>query len=172
MNYRLRLAACTFLCMLLVSFGIAQEANFPNVDIRNLENGPVQSSDILNPEGFTVISFWATWCKPCIRELNNINDLYEEWTEEVNVKVVAVSIDDARSSSKVGVFVNSKNWPFDVYLDVNSDLKRALNINNIPHSIVVDKNGKIVREHSGYLPGDEYELYDELVELQEKQAEN
>ena len=172
MNYKAKLAACTFVCMLLVSIGVAQEANFPDITVRNIENKQIQSSEILNKEGFTVISFWATWCKPCIRELNNINDLYEEWTDEVNVEVVAVSIDDARSSAKVGVFVNSKAWPFDVYLDVNSDLKRALNINNIPHSIVVDKNGQIVREHSGYLPGDEYELYDELVEMQKKYSQN
>ncbi len=126
----------------LESFG--QEVTFPGTKLKTLDRKQVNSEEILNKEGYTVISFWATWCKPCIRELNAISDLYEEWTDEVNVKVVAVSIDDARSSSKVSIFVNAKDWPFDVYLDENSDLKRALNINNIPHSIVVDQKGNVV----------------------------
>ena len=172
MNKKIRLTACTLVCMLFVSVGMAQDANFPSVSIKDLKNKEVKSTDFLNEEGFTVISFWATWCKPCIRELNNINDLYDDLQEEVNVKVVAVSIDDARSAAKVGVFVNSKDWPFDIFLDVNSDLKRALNINNIPHSLVVDKAGRIVREHSGYLPGDEFELYDALVDMQKKTSKN
>ena len=156
------------LCFLMSSslLCFSQTNKIPKIELTKLDGGSVLSSDILNEEGATVISFWAIWCKPCILELNELNDLYEEWNEEVNVKIVAVSIDDARSSSKVPSFVNSRGWEFEVYLDVNSEFKRALNINNIPHSILVDKSGEIVWQHAGYVPGDEDVLYDELLELE------
>ncbi len=155
------------LILLLSAGAFAQDTTFPNTELKKLDRRKIDSKDILNKKGYTVISFWATWCKPCILELNAISDLYEDWTEEIDVKVVAVSIDDARSSSKVSVFVNSKDWQFEVYLDENSDLKRALNINNIPHSVVVDEKGNVVWQHAGYLPGDEEVLYENLLKLSE-----
>lgn len=157
---------CIVLVFLLTGFlGFAQDSKFPNTELKKLDNRKIDSNEILNEEGYTVISFWATWCKPCILELNAISDVYEDWTGEMNVQVIAVSIDDARSSSKVSVFVNSKDWPFEVYLDENSDLKRALNINNIPHSVVVDKKGNVIWQHAGYLPGDEEVLFEKLQTL-------
>ncbi|MEQ9402761.1 MAG: TlpA disulfide reductase family protein [Cyclobacteriaceae bacterium] len=146
--------------------GQAQTGSVPKTELMSLNGDRVGAETILNKEGATVISFWATWCKPCILELNELNDLYENWNKESNVRIVAISIDDARSSSKVPSFVNSRGWEFDIFLDVNSDFKRALNINNIPHSLLVDKSGMIVWQHAGYVPGDEEVLYDELLKLQ------
>ncbi|MEL6562428.1 MAG: TlpA disulfide reductase family protein [Bacteroidota bacterium] len=154
-----------FIFLLTVFSGFAQDSKFPTTELKKLDRRKIDSKEILNKEGYTVISFWATWCKPCILELNAISDMYEDWTDEMNVQVVAVSIDDARSSSKVSVFVSSKDWPFEVYLDENSDLKRALNINNIPHSVVVDKDGNVIWQHAGYLPGDEEILFEKLQTL-------
>ena len=112
-----------------------------------------------------VISFWATWCKPCIQELNNINDVYIDWQDETNVKVVAISIDDTRNIPKVGPLVNGKGWEYDVYIDANSDLRRALNVQTVPHTFLLDKDGNIVWQHSGYTPGDEEELFTLIQKL-------
>ncbi|MGB0930148.1 MAG: TlpA family protein disulfide reductase [Chitinophagales bacterium] len=113
----------------------------------------------------TVFSFWATWCAPCKKELGNIADIYEEWQDLYDVEVVAVSTDDARTVMNVQPYVDGKAWPFDVLLDSNEALKQALGIRLIPHTIIVDQEGNIVYEHTGYSSGDEYELEDKISEL-------
>ena len=112
-----------------------------------------------------IISFWATWCKPCKAELNTIAEEYDDWTDETGVKLIAVSIDDARSSTRVEPYINAQGWEYLVLLDPNGDLKRAMNVNNVPHTFLVDGNGKIVWDHNNYSPWDEEELYEELVKI-------
>ena len=145
----------------------SQEAAFPKVTLESLGSGKIDSDKILNKEGPTVISFWATWCKPCIVELNELNDVYEDWQSETNVKIIAISIDDSRTSAKVPAFVNGRGWEFDIYLDENSDLKRALNIANVPYSMLLNQSGKIEWQHAGYVPGDEEVILQKLQELTE-----
>ena len=112
-----------------------------------------------------IISFWATWCKPCKAELNTIAEEYDDWVDETGVKLVAVSIDDARSSSRVEPYVNAQGWEYLVLNDPNSDLRRAMGVNNVPHTFLVDGAGKIVWDHNNYSPGDEEELYEKLTGL-------
>jgi cytochrome c biogenesis protein CcmG/thiol:disulfide interchange protein DsbE len=112
----------------------------------------------------TVISFWATWCVPCATELEAINNDLSSWRKVTPFKFVAISLDDSRTVAKVRSFVKGRGWHFDFYTDVNNDLKRALNINDIPHLLIV-KKGVIVYEHTGYIPGDEYELFNKLKSL-------
>ncbi|MDZ7848815.1 MAG: TlpA disulfide reductase family protein [Owenweeksia sp.] len=131
--------------------------------MKDLSGNQLAASTITNDGKPLVISFWATWCKPCIRELNAINDMYIDWQDETGVKVVAVSIDDTRQSSKVRPFTISQGWEYEVYLDENSELRRALNVNNIPHTFLLNGKGEIVWQHNGYFPGDEDHLY-ELVQ--------
>ena len=106
-----------------------------------------------------------TWCKPCTKELNNIAEIYEDWQDETNVKLVAVSIDDRRSQSKVAPYVNSSGWEYEIYIDSNSDLKRAMGVSTVPHTFLLDKNKQIIWQHRGYVEGDEYELFDEILKL-------
>ena len=156
------------LCM-IVGFGLSSQAQdkVPAIKIKDLKGALVDASKIAKNSGKpVVISFWATWCKPCIRELNAINDEYVDWVEETGVKLIAISIDDSRQSAKVRPFVSSQGWEYDVYLDENSELRRALNVNNIPHTFLLNGKGEIVWQHNGYLPGDE----DHLFELIEKVA--
>lgn len=136
-----------------------------NVEIKTLQGKKVQSSIIENNENPIIISFWATWCKPCIRELSAIADLYEDWQEETGVKLVAISIDDTRNSAKVAPFVYGKDWDYDVYLDENGAFKRALNVNNVPHTFLLNDKKEIVWQHNSYAPGDEYKLYKMILEL-------
>ena len=105
------------------------------------------------------------WCKNCIKELEAITEIYEEWQEETNVKVIAISIDDSRNTSKLKPFVNSKGWEFELYHDPNSDFKRALGVNSIPHTFLLNGKNVIVSEHIGYTDGQEEELYEKVLKL-------
>lgn len=166
MIYRLSIVLF-FLVSSFFSYGQETSWKVPNVEIKNLRNTSVSASEIHNTEGPTIISFWATWCKPCILELNTIKDYYIDWQEETNVKLVAISIDDTRNIAKVGPLARGKGWEYDIYIDSNSALRRALNVNNVPHTFLLDKNGNIVWQHNGYAPGDEDELYDKVLEVAE-----
>lgn len=134
--------------------------------VKTLEGKWVSSSTIKNDGKPMVISFWATWCKPCLREIHAYMDYYIDWQEETGVKLVAISIDDTRNSAKVAPMVNSEDWPFEVYIDENQDLKRNMGVVNIPHTFVLDGNGTVVWQHAGYTPGDE----DHLEEILKKVA--
>ena len=118
-----------------------------------------------NDNKLYVVNFWATWCKPCVQELTAISEVYEEWQKETGVKVIAISTDDSRNSARVTPFVNARNWTYDVYLDPNGDFKRALNVNNIPHTFLINGKGEIVWQHNSYTPGDEEELYELLKKV-------
>ena len=118
-----------------------------------------------------IISFWATWCKPCKKELDAINEEYAELVKETGVKLIAISIDDARSAGKVVTDVKVKGWKYEVYIDENSDFKRAMNVNNVPHTFLVDGDGKIVWSHNSYAEGDEEKLFD-INNKDEESAEN
>lgn len=128
----------------------------PLVTLKKLDGTPITTQELLaQPDGPIVLDFWATWCKPCIQELSTLADLYDEWKKQTGVRIIAISIDDARNSKKVAPFVRGRRWQFDVYLDENADLKRALNVNEIPHTFVLNRRGEIVHQHKSYAPGDE-----------------
>tara|TARA_Y100000813_G_C24094948_1_gene320025 strand:- start:75 stop:692 length:618 start_codon:yes stop_codon:yes gene_type:complete len=160
----IRIVLFQVLC-LLTSAAWAQ--SLPNVSLKDIEGNAIQTADLVHEEGPTVLCFWATWCSPCKRELNNYAELYDDWVDETGVKVVAVSIDDMRSINRVAPYVNSVGWEYDILLDPNRDFARALNVNNVPHTFVVDTEGNVVWSHNNYADGDEYELYEELLKLSE-----
>ncbi|MBX2983945.1 MAG: TlpA disulfide reductase family protein [Flavobacteriales bacterium] len=143
----------------------AQTGKLPAVTVQNMSGQKVSTSTWENGGKPMIINFWATWCAPCKRELNAINDLYPDWQEETGVKLMAVSIDDTRSMNRVKPYVNGQAWDYEVFLDPNGDLKRALNVNNIPHTFLVDGKGNIVWQHNNYEPGDENELYRQVKKL-------
>ena len=142
----------------------AEIKKLPSVNIRTLDGETFNTSTIYNDGKPILISFWALWCKPCKQEMAAYNDLYEEWQEETGVKIYAVSIDDARSTTKVQPFVNGSGWEMDVLLDPNGDFKRAMNVNMIPHTFLIDGMGNVVYQHTSYYQGLEEEIY-ELVKL-------
>lgn len=133
--------------------------------VKDINERPYNTGDISNDGKPIIINFWATWCSPCKRELDNINNLYADWQEETGVKLIAVTIDDARNVSKVEPYVSGKGWEYEILLDINQDLKRAMSVNNIPHTFLIDGQGHIVWQHNSYSEGDEYELYELVKKL-------
>ncbi|MBC8266592.1 MAG: TlpA family protein disulfide reductase [Flavobacteriales bacterium] len=157
----------TLLLVLITStFAWTQEnRTLPGVEVKTLEGGSFNISELENDGKPIVISFWATWCKPCKKELNTIAEIYEDWQEETGVKLVAISIDDSRSMIRVAPYVNSSDWDYEVYLDPNKDLCRVLGVSTVPHTFLLNEKKEIVWQHRGYIDGDEDELYDRIVEL-------
>lgn len=159
--------------LILSSFSTAVESNdypasgIPSVDIKTLEGQTVNIQDYVGQGKITVMSFWATWCGPCKRELDAITEMYEDWQEEYNVELLAITIDDARSLAKVPAMVETKGWEYIVLSDANRELQTALNFQSVPYTILVDEEGNIAYSHSGYNPGDEFELEEEIIKLTE-----
>lgn len=137
----------------------------PELMLKDVNGRMVNVADYSRSGKITIFSFWATWCTPCKKELSNINDLLDDWKSKYGLQLIAVSTDNARNVTKVKPFVDGQAWTFDCLLDVNEDLKRALNAPFIPFTVLLDKNGKIVYTHTGYIEGDEYILEDKIKKL-------
>jgi cytochrome c biogenesis protein CcmG, thiol:disulfide interchange protein DsbE len=149
---------------------LTKNRQLPSIDIKDVKGNPFNTSKIKNDGNPIIISFWATWCKPCIRELTTIADVYATWQEETGVKLYAVSIDDARSSSLVAPLVNGKSWDYVVLLDQNGDFKRAMNVGPIPQTFLINGKGEIVWQHTSFSEGSELDLI-RLVEKLNKGEE-
>ena len=135
-----------------------------SITLMDMEGNEVNTAD-LGFDGPVVISFWATWCSPCKKELNTIHDLYIDWQEETGVNLVAISVDDEKTKNSVPMYVNGKGWEYLVLMDPNWDFKRAMGVNSVPHTFLLDKDGNVVYSHNNYAPGDEEKLYEEILKL-------
>jgi peroxiredoxin len=145
----------------------AAMAQMPNVKVENAKGEVINTSTLLDAKKPMILSFWSTTCKPCIQELDAINDQLADWLEEADFQVVAVSVDDVRSSGKAKSLATGRGWDsFAVLYDKNQELKRAMNVNLLPHVFVLDADGKVVHSHTSYLPGSEIELLELIKELQ------
>jgi cytochrome c biogenesis protein CcmG, thiol:disulfide interchange protein DsbE len=156
-----------FLSLFLLAGAVALSAqsSLPSVNLKTLEGKSVNIQDFARNGKITVISFWATWCTPCKKELDAIAKDYQRWTEEYGMELVAVTVDDQRALPRVKPLVSQKRWEYIILSDVKQDFQQAMSVQTIPHTYVVDKNGKIVYSHNGYLPGDEKKLEQKLKEL-------
>lgn len=150
---------CIALCALTAN------AQLPSVQLKTLDGKTVDTAKLSNDGKPFVISFFATWCKPCNRELKAISEVYPDWQDETGMKLIAISTDQAQNANKVKPLVDENSWEYDILLDPNSDFLRAMGIQMIPHVLIIDGNGKIVESRSGYTEGSEQHIIEKIREL-------
>jgi len=153
------------LILLLVPAFVFSQQSLPSVEIKSLDNSNFNTSQFENNGNPIVISFWATWCKPCILELETINEVYEDWQDETGVKLIAISTDNIQKINDVKVKKDADGWEYEVYIDSNREFARAMNVRPIPHTFLLDGNKNIVWQHTGYSPGDEEDLFDQIKKI-------
>ena len=161
-THDMRKVLLLFLIVLGTQFVHAQ---LPKITLKDINGKAVQTDTLSNGGKPFIIDFFATWCKPCNRELDAIHEVYADWQEETGVKIFAVSIDQAQNINKVKPLVDNHGWEYEVLLDPNGDLKRAFGIQMIPYVLIVDGKGNIVYKHNGYTDGAEEELIEKVREL-------
>jgi len=153
------------LIILLVPAFVFSQQSLPSVEIKSLDNSNFNTIQFENNGNPIVISFWATWCKPCILELETINEVYEDWQDETGVKLIAISTDNIQKINDVKVKKDADGWEYEVYIDSNREFARAMNVRPIPHTFLLDGNKNIVWQHTGYSPGDEEDLFDQIKKI-------
>lgn len=160
-----------FILLASVTFGFKAPDTgkmLPDITIADLQGKPVKIQEYAKKTKITVMSFWATWCSPCKRELDAIGELYPDWQETYDMRLVAITIDNARALTQVKPLIEEKGWEFDVLVDSKQELQQALNFQAIPQTFVVDAAGNVLYQHEGYTPGDEYELEKIIKEFASK----
>ncbi len=140
-------------------------SKLPNITVTDLNNVAISTADFSNDGKPIIICFWATWCGPCIEELEAIAEEYDKWVAETGVKLYAVAVDNTRTKNRVKPLVDTKEWSYDIILDENQDFQRGMNVNLPPHAFLLNGEGVVVWQHSGYTAGDEEELYEELKKI-------
>ena len=153
------------LVLAAITTSVAQ-AQLPSVKVENRKGEVINTASLVDGKTPMIISFWAVTCKPCIRELDALNDAMPDWLDEAKFRVVAISTDDSRFSAQARAWVEGHGWSdFNVLFDKNQEFMRAMNVSYTPQVFVVDKNGKVVYSHTGYTPGSENELIDVIKSL-------
>jgi len=153
------------LCCAALALTAQENKRLAPAKLKTLEGQTIDAQEIPQEGRITVISFWATWCSPCKKELDAILDYYDEWKEKYNMELVAVSVDDSRTAAKVPAMVAQKRWPYRILHDFNKEFQITANVAQVPYTLVIDSKGNIVYEHTGYAPGDELELEEQLKML-------
>ena len=160
------IAALAGICIATLSYA---QTELPETVIKDVNTGKkIAFNQAIEKNKVTLISFWATWCAPCKKEIKNIKLKLDAWKKEADFNYVTVSIDESKAEGLVRTYAMSQGWNFPFYIDPNSDLKRSLNFQNVPFTIIVDKNGKVVFMHSGYEDGGEDEVFAKVKEYASK----
>jgi len=169
-NYtRVKLIFSLLFCAALgAGFTTDGTKKLPDVTISDLQGKPVNIIEAVGTGKVTILSFWATWCSPCKRELDAISEIYPDWQDKYNTQLIAVSIDNARMLSQVKPMVEEKGWEYRILMDSKQDLQHALEFQAVPQTFVIDQEGNIIFQHEGYTPGDEYELEKVIKEASAK----
>ena len=155
-------------CTLLLTTAFAQTKTLPDITVKTLKGASKNMQDFAKDGKITVVSFWATWCAPCKKELDAIAEVYEDWQTAYDMELVAVSIDTRRAVATVPAMVAAKGWEYTILTGKATDLQNAFNFQTIPQTFLVDQTGNIVYHHNGYVPGDEFELEDKIKALAKK----
>jgi len=148
---------------LVMAVSLCAEDVFPTFSLENIKGDKIDLEDHLEDGELVIIDFWATWCKPCMKALPELDKIDKEYD---NVTVIAVSIDRPRHVNKVKRVIRSKNFGFITLLDSDKMLQRELNLKNVPRTVIINSQRQILYDHSGFKIGDEVELKKKLDSLQ------
>ena len=162
-----KLSHFLIICVAFLLGAFSVNAALPSVELRTLDGKKIDASTLSNDGKPFVVSFFATWCKPCQRELKAIAEVYPDWQEETGMKLFAISIDEGQNAGKVRPLVDSEGWEYEVLLDSNSELARALGVQMIPHVVIFDGKGNVVESHAGYTDGSEEHIIEIIRSLAE-----
>ncbi|RLC47185.1 MAG: hypothetical protein DRI23_11615 [Candidatus Cloacimonadota bacterium] len=152
--------------LLAIQLAAAEKAG--DFKLENIEGKQVKLSDF-QKEGLVILDFWATWCVPCKNSLPKLNELHKKYD---NVNVVTICTDKPRKKSEAISHVKSNKFKFHTLFDSKKVVQKQFNVTNIPFSLIIDQDGTILYEHTGYQRGDEKHYEEIIIEWLEKQAEN
>ncbi len=145
------------------------QGELPTTAIKDVNTGKKIAFNESVEEGkVTLINFWATWCVPCKKEIKSIREKLSDWKKETDFNYMTISLDETRAEGLVRSYAKSQGWDFPYYIDANSDLKRSLNFQTVPFTIIIDKDGKVAYQHAGYEEGAENTTYAKVKELAAK----
>jgi len=128
----------------------------PDLSVRLLDGKQVRLSALLE-EGPLLVSFWATWCAPCKKEMIFLEEFHQKYNEN-SFRVLAISTDSPKSMSKVKSYIRAKKYTFLVGIDPNQDIAKKMNALLMPTTLILNKDRKVSWYHQGFIPGDEKEI--------------
>lgn len=128
----------------------------PDLSIKLLDGKQVRLSVLLE-EGPLLVSFWATWCAPCKKEMIFLEEFHQKYNEN-SFRVLAISTDSPKSMSKVKSYIRAKKHTFLVGIDPNQDIAKKMNALLMPTTLILNKDRKVSWYHQGFIPGDEKEI--------------
>ncbi len=126
--------------------------------------GNYTSIQEIKGEKFTVLDFWATWCKPCVKSIPEMIKIYDEFKNQ-GVNFIGVDVDSPRNLAKVRPYALSKGINYTVLLDTEQEIMTAMNVSVLPTFIILDQQGKIVYTHEGFVIGEEVEIHEKIEQL-------
>ena len=144
-----------FIFYLFLTFLISQNVS-PNLTLKKMNGKSVKLSEYLN-KGPVLINFWATWCSPCKKEMVFLDE-FERRYKDNGLSILSISIDSQKSLAHVRSYIRANNYTYDVFLDPNRQVFKKLNGNLMPTNVLIDKDGKVLWRHYGYIPGDEINM--------------
>jgi len=128
----------------------------PDLSVRLLDGKQVRLSALLE-EGPLLVSFWATWCAPCKKEMIFLEEFHQKYNEN-SFRVLAISTDSPKSMSKVKSYIRAKKYTFLVGIDPNQEIAKKMNALLMPTTLILNKDRKVSWYHQGFIPGDEKEI--------------
>ena len=145
--------------IIIIALFLATQVNsqtIRNFSLENSQNKTINYNE-LKGEKLTIIDFWATWCKPCLKAIPALIKIQDDF-KSLGVNLIGISCDGPRSVSKVAPLTNTLNINYPILLDFNNDIMRDYNISNLPTLLIVNSENKIVYFHEGFNAGDETEI--------------
>ncbi|MDN5203155.1 TlpA disulfide reductase family protein [Fulvivirgaceae bacterium BMA10] len=133
-----------------------------NIEVTDLEGDPIKSDMLKNK--VLVLDFWATWCKPCLQEFEEIEEIWSMYERDPEVAFLFISSEE---KEKIKRFVLKKGYPFTFAHDPDGQFSRKMQISILPMVLVIDKNDSIRYVHKGYMAGGKFgtKLKEEIESL-------